>query len=123
MIPSFCCQQCAAPIGWLGRLFGRLLHKCPPKRDLFAEISEGFDALAAMRRHSAAPVGWKLVPIEPTEDMVIHGFESVPDPVFCPEHWEEYRFASGCQQAAMRARLCYAAMLAHAPTPNPTENP
>lgn len=58
---------------------------------------------------------FKLVPVEPTEDMVIAGFESVPDPVFAPEHWDEYEHMSGCQKAAMRARLCYAAMLAAAP--------
>lgn len=63
----------------------------------------------------AAPEGWKLVPIEPTEHMVMHGFESPPHPVFQPEHWDEYEEMSGCQQAALRAKLCWAAMLAAAP--------
>lgn len=32
---------------------------------------------------------WKLVPVEPTETMVIHGFESVPDESFTNEEiWE-----------------------------------
>lgn len=62
------------------------------------------------------PEGWKLVPIEPTEDMAVEGFESWPDPVFsAPEEWEAYEAMSGCQQAAHRARLCYAAMLDAAP--------
>lgn len=62
------------------------------------------------------PDGWKLVPIEPTEDMVIRGFESKPDQFWStPEEWAEYEGMSGCQQAAHKARLCYAAMLAAAP--------
>ncbi|WP_414056794.1 hypothetical protein [Pantoea dispersa] len=62
------------------------------------------------------PDGWKLVPIVPTEDMVIRGFESKPDP-FCstPEEWAEYEAMSGCQQAAHKATLCWHAMLAAAP--------
>ena len=65
---------------------------------------------------------WKLVPIEPTETMVIHGFESVPDESFTNEEiWEQYQGMSGCQQAAFRAKLCWAAMLAAAP-PAPVTN-
>lgn len=62
------------------------------------------------------PEGWKLVPIEPTEDMVIRGFESAPDEVLSDaDVWEAFNAMSGCQQAAHKARLCYAAMLAAAP--------
>ncbi|KAA8667409.1 hypothetical protein [Pantoea dispersa] len=77
-------------------------------------------ALAALNA-SPAPVlrvqdGWKLVPIEPTEDMVIRGFESAPDEVLSDaDVWEAFNAMSGCQQAAHKARLCYAAMLAAAP--------
>lgn len=61
---------------------------------------------------------FKLVPIEPTETMVVCGFESRPDPIFSkPEEWEAFDAMTGCQQAAHKARLCYAAMLAAAPTP------
>jgi len=64
------------------------------------------------------PAGWKLAPIEPTEAMIVCGFESRPDPVFSkPEEWEAFDAMTGCQQAAHKARLCYAAMLAAAPTP------
>lgn len=60
--------------------------------------------------------GWKLVPIEPTEDMVIRGFESAPDEVLSDaDVWEAFNAMSGCQQAAHKARLCYAAMLAAVP--------
>jgi hypothetical protein len=61
-----------------------------------------------------APGGWKLVPIEPTEDMVLQGFESDIEPEFDGE----FDDLSGCQEAALKARLCYAAMLAAAPTPD-----
>ena len=62
---------------------------------------------------------WKLVPVEPTETMVIHGFESAPDECFSDEEvWEQYQEMSGCQQAAFRAKLCWAAMLAAAPAPD-----
>jgi hypothetical protein len=65
---------------------------------------------------------WKLVPVEPTETMVINGFESVPDECFTDEEvWEQYQEMSGCQQAAFRAKLCWAAMLASAPEPPPAD--
>ncbi|MBA7800756.1 hypothetical protein HV170_04355 [Citrobacter freundii] len=51
-----------------------------------------------------APPGYVIVPIVPTEDMIINGFESVPDPHFSDEkEWEEYEALSGCRQAARRA--------------------
>lgn len=62
------------------------------------------------------PDGWVLVPIEPTEDMIVEGFESEPDESFSDaDVWEAYEAMSGCQQAAHRAKLCYAAMIAAAP--------
>lgn len=62
------------------------------------------------------PEGWKLVPIVPTEVMVIRGFESKPDQFWStPEEWAEYEAMSGCQQAAHKATLCWQAMLAAAP--------
>nr|HAT2260359.1 hypothetical protein [Citrobacter freundii] len=62
------------------------------------------------------PDGYVLVPIVPTEDMIINGFESVPDPHFSDEkEWEEYEALSGCRQAARRAELCWAAMIKAAP--------
>lgn len=64
------------------------------------------------------PEGCALVPIEPTEDMVINGFESEPDETFSPDdEWEAYEAMSGCEQAAHRAKLCWAAMIAAAPKP------
>ncbi|MBG0623051.1 hypothetical protein I4P27_01195 [Enterobacter roggenkampii] len=66
----------------------------------------------------AIPDGWALVPVEPTEDMIVNGFESEPDESFSDEkEWEAYDAMSGCQQAAHRAKLCWAAMIASAPKP------
>lgn len=64
-----------------------------------------------------APPGWMMVPIEPTEHMIVEGFESEPDENFSdPDVWEEYQAMSGCRQAAHRAKLCWAAMIAAVPT-------
>ncbi|MCO0474587.1 hypothetical protein [Klebsiella pneumoniae] len=64
------------------------------------------------------PDGWVMVPVEPTEDMIVNGFESEPDESFSDaEVWEAYNAMSGCQQAAHRAKLCWAAMIAAAPKP------
>jgi hypothetical protein len=64
---------------------------------------------------AVVPDGYALVPIEATEDMVIAGFESEPDEFFGNEReWEKYQAMSGCEQAAHRAKLCWAAMLKEA---------
>lgn len=72
-----------------------------------------------MRTSPPAPVvpnGWVMVPVEPTEDMIVQGFESEPDESFSDaDVWEAYEAMSGCQQAAHRAKLCWAAMIAAAP--------
>ncbi|HHS9878102.1 TPA: hypothetical protein ACT0TC_002983 [Klebsiella aerogenes] len=68
-----------------------------------------------------APPGYVMVPKEPTERMVIDGVESEPDETFSEsEVWEAYQKMSGCEQAAFRARLCWATMLAAVP-PAPTQ--
>lgn len=65
------------------------------------------------------PAGWVMVPKVPTEDMVINGFESDPEAGPCDDFdaQEAYEAMSGCQQAAHRAKLCWAAMIAAAPKP------
>lgn len=75
------------------------------------------EELASLLQKSyPVPEGWKMVPIEPTEAMVINGFESEPDEFFSkPQDWNEYEEMSGCGKAAHRAKLCYSAMLASAP--------
>ena len=59
------------------------------------------------------PDGWVAVPVEPTEHMIVEGFESEPDEFFSDaELWEAYNAMTGCHQAAHRAKLCWAAMIA-----------
>lgn len=80
---------------------------------------------AELQVHQKAiiPAGWQLVPIEPTQNMIIDGFESEPDKFFSEEKvWAEYEAMSGCQQAAHRAKLCWAAMLLAAPPAPEQEN-
>ncbi|EFU8396678.1 Lar family restriction alleviation protein [Salmonella enterica] len=78
----------------------------------FREISE------TSTNSPVIPDGYALVPIVPTEDMVINGFESEPDPHFSDEKvWAEYEALSGCRRAARRAELCWAAMIKAAPKP------
>lgn len=54
---------------------------------------------------------WKLVPIVPTDDMVIDGFEAVYE----FKHTDEFSEMSGCRGASESAKVCYAAMLAACP--------
>lgn len=86
--------------------------------------ADGWNACRAAMLQCAEPVttayklpeGWVAVPVEPTEDMIVNGFESEPDKFFSDaEVWEAYDAMSGCQQAAHRAKLCWAAMIAAAP--------
>lgn len=88
---------------------------------IVADAIKGLEELLVIRK--AAADGWKLVPVEPTEGMIIDGFESEPDEDFSePEAWAEYEAMSGCQQAAHRAKLCWAAMFSAAPTAPEQEN-
>ncbi|EJM9694860.1 TPA: hypothetical protein J5G41_003896 [Escherichia coli] len=81
-------------------------------------ISEYDGMCAAMLQGAAGnspaiPDGYALVPVDPTEEMIIQGFESEPDESFSDENeWEAYNAMSGCKQAAHRAKLCWAAMIA-----------
>lgn len=91
---------------------------CPlAGRDAKSAAWLAWQARAKMAGNSPViPDGYVMVPKEPTERMVIDGFESEPDETFSePEVWEAFQKMSGCEQAAFRARLCWAAMLAAAP--------
>ncbi|MDK5188589.1 hypothetical protein P9918_22705, partial [Enterobacter hormaechei] len=78
----------------------------------------GLDYIPLTSNSPVIQDGWKLVPIEPTEHMIVEGFESEPDEFFSDaDVWEAYEAMSGCQQAAHRAKLCWAAMIAAAPNP------
>ncbi|EOZ7525336.1 hypothetical protein O8E95_001407 [Enterobacter quasiroggenkampii] len=87
------------------------LYIAPPVLDSSPKIAE-----SPSGNSPVIPDGWVAVPVEPTEDMIVNGFESEPDESFSDEkEWEAYEAMSGCQQAAHRAKLCWAAMLSAAP--------
>lgn len=91
-----------------------LLKKAAPA--MLADNSGPNGPLAGRLKSPVIPEGYVMVPKEPTERMVIDGFESEPDETFSePEVWEAFQKMSGCEKAAFRARLCWAAMLAAAP--------
>ncbi len=83
-------------------------------------IDDGVIEVYAAPPAPFVPDGWVMVPVEPTEHMIVQGFESEPDESFSdPDAWEAYDAMSGCQQAAHRAKLCWTAMIAAAPKPRP----
>ncbi|WP_353614815.1 DUF551 domain-containing protein [Mangrovibacter phragmitis] len=89
---------------------------CDPKLKHVVPVYLWPISTATATNSPVIPDGWKLVPIEPTESMIVDGFESEPDSFFsAPDVWKEYSEMSGCRQAAHRARLCYKAMLSAAP--------
>lgn len=60
--------------------------------------------------------GWVAVPVEPTESMIIAGFEAeLREELRDSEAWEAFEAMSGCEQAALRAKWCWAAMITAAP--------
>ncbi len=72
--------------------------------------------LLKLRNQSLPPEGYALVPIEPTENMIIAGFESKPS-VFnsSTEELEKFEAMNGCEEAAHHAKLCWTAMVKAAP--------
>lgn len=84
-----------------------------------AETSRPTEKQQAQPKPAGAPgQEWVLVPRVPTEEMVVHGFESRPSMSFSTEgEWAKFEAMTGCQQAAHCARLCWAAMLNAAPAP------
>ncbi|WP_241575075.1 hypothetical protein [Rosenbergiella nectarea] len=71
--------------------------------------------LRKLRDEDSIPNGYALVPIEPTENMIIAGFESKPSAFNSSlEEVERCEAMSGCEQAGHRAKLCWKAMVAEA---------
>lgn len=92
--------------------FAAMLHG--DRRDLTHPVDPQIAAYEKIMEQ-AVPDGWVTVPVEPTEGMVIAGFEAELREEFRdPEAWEAFEAMSGCEQAAHRAKLCWAAMIAAA---------
>lgn len=77
-----------------------------------APILEAIERLQ-VRARNLVPRGWKMVPIEPTEEMWVVGFEAVSD----FQDTDEYQAMAGCKGAAESAKVCYQEMLRAAPKP------
>ncbi|POU00048.1 hypothetical protein [Enterobacter cloacae complex sp. ECNIH14] len=91
-------------------------HMHSPTTSTIAMVALELNRKLADGNSPMIPYGWIMVPIEPTEKMVIEGFESEPDEFFSKtEVWDAYQKMSGCEQAAHRAKLCWAAMITAAP--------
>ncbi|WP_439292061.1 MULTISPECIES: hypothetical protein [Rahnella] len=107
--------------GFVACFSGGEVKKGDPEKVRISFTDSGLGYFSQARGGESAsviPEGYALVPIEPTEHMVVNGFESEPDKFFSPSDvWEEYKAMSGCSQAAHRAKLCWAAMVAAAPKP------
>ncbi|MDK9356746.1 hypothetical protein [Lelliottia wanjuensis] len=83
-------------------------------------MTKGWDLCRAAMQSGAVKDGWVMVPVEPTENMIVEGFESWPYESFSDtEVWEAFQEMSGCQQSAHLAKLCWAAMIAAAPQQDP----
>ncbi|HEC2583960.1 TPA: Lar family restriction alleviation protein [Raoultella ornithinolytica] len=113
------CKQCGAEVYCSVGTFERADVPCSCHHDTRKVCVDKWNKRAAIIQAANSPVipdGYVMVPKEPTERMVIDGFESEPDETFSePEVWEVYQKMSGCKQAAFRARLCWAAMITAAP--------
>lgn len=70
--------------------------------DLVAEVRR-LREIVAQQAAPAVPAGWKLVPVEPTDDQLVAG----------QEEWVRGR--RGALEDCMEANAIYAAMLAAAP--------
>lgn len=94
-------------------------HMHAPTTSTIAMVALELNKRLETGNSQVVPDGWVMVPIEPTEDMIVNGFESEPDESFSDaEVWEAYDAMSGCQQAAHRAKLCWSAMISAAPKPD-----
>jgi len=86
------------------------------KRPDLGLLPDGINHLYAAPPAPVVPDGYALVPIIPTEDMIINGFEAELREEFRDlDAWEAYEAMSGCEQAALRAKWCWAAMVKAAP--------
>lgn len=123
-VPTFeewCATTDNKPLGWVKDAMREAYDGCRAAmiqagNSLVIGIDLASEPDRSVEVRYLAPPGYVIVPIVPTEDMIINGFESVPDPHFSDEkEWEEYEALSGCRQAARRAEFCWAAMIKAAP--------
>lgn len=88
---------------------GRDIKRLELDGELPAPIMDARVQLALLERLPAQSTH-QSVPVEPTSDMVIDGFEAVSE----FRDSDECKEMSGCQASAEAARICYRVMLASA---------
>ncbi|UAN49953.1 hypothetical protein KGP26_19595 [Serratia sp. JSRIV002] len=71
--------------------------------------------LLAVREAQSVPVGFQLVPVEPTEDMVIDGFESEAFNALADAVLDKKGWPYSCRESAECVKGIFQAMLAAAP--------
>lgn len=86
---------------WLGLSAEHHNDAAPQVAEAWRKFIAHIDAWAGSRAGDAAPDGWKLVPIEPTDDMIV---------AFAEQWYSKVRCIDDCQM-----QDCYAAMLAAGP--------
>jgi hypothetical protein len=84
---------------------------CGDKSSLSEAIRGVEVELQRQRERQAVPSGWKLVPIEPTDNMLDDGHEALDD----RHHTGRFGECPGLKWSD--AKACYQAMLAAAPSP------
>ncbi|HID3656095.1 TPA: ead/Ea22-like family protein [Serratia marcescens] len=86
--------------------------------ELLAELEAKDKRIAELEAKLAEPVsgGYKLVPVEPTENMIIDGFESDAFMALADAVNEKNSWPYGCKESAVCVEGIFKAMLAAAPT-------
>lgn len=88
---------------WMGLSGEHQNDAAPQVTEAWRKFIDYIDASAGSRAGDAGPNGWKLVPIDPTDDMIV---------AFAEQWYSKVRCIDDCQMED-----CYAAMLAAAPAP------
>ncbi|MFA1238673.1 hypothetical protein ACCC84_10120 [Serratia odorifera] len=86
------------------------------RAEMLKRVTFGWDGKSSCNANSPEiPEGWKLVPVEPTEKMVINGFESNAMGALSAAANEENGWPYGCRESAEFVKGIYMAMLAATP--------
>lgn len=67
-----------------------LIGELADEPDILAYDADAHSGYVKHGNSSVIPDGWVLVPVEPTEDMIVNGFESEPDESFSDEKEWKY---------------------------------
>ncbi len=104
----------AIPAGWFSQVVNFFVkHDMLDERDEY-DINDVMSALVDNYEPTPIPAGWKLVPVEPTEEMIKHGNHAIYEAELHEDMATE-------EIPNYRATFAWTAMLAAAPTPEAWE--